>query len=577
MLRLTITAQDRVRHVPLRDATPLGIGSATDNEIVIAAPGVSRHHARVERTARGVTIVDLASKNGVIVEGKIVRKAMLVRGDTFRLGAASLVVEEVATADDDIAIRLMDESSGHWLTPLLDTDSLHAVADGPAGAIRWMQRVEALTAHERFLDAQVLLEDARRIATAETLLLFEAAPPDVHIAAIAGPLPTEQEVDSLSRARPAEGWELLGGTASGFLLAVQADNQAAWKRDFLDYVRGKLASALGAPDGAALQRPRAAVLPQRMIVGSSEVMKRLVSDIAMMAGGGGDVLILGETGTGKELVAGALHQSGARPAGPMVAVNCAEIPASQIEAELFGIEKGAATGVEARRGLFLAADGGTLFLDEIGEMAEALQPILLRVLQQREVRAIASTSARAIDVRIIASTNRDLEELVAQGRFRADLYYRLRQSLICVPPLRERSEDIPPLATAIIQRTATSASKRIQGISRKALALLVGHDWPGNIRQMENVLREAVLRCPHGAVVQSEHLSLPQGRGAISSVTQSTPPRRATLQNRLADVEKIAIIDALARAQGNKAMAARLLGITRQGLYAKLKRHRIEL
>jgi DNA-binding NtrC family response regulator len=579
MLRLAITAEDRVRYVPLHDAAELRVGSAADNDVVISAPGVSRHHARIATSGRGVSVIDTGSKNGVLAGRQRVDTVVLAVGDSVRLGAAAVTLQEVSTSDADIAIRLTAESSGTFHTPVLDTDSFLSLAIGPGGAIRWMQRTESLSAHERLLDAQSLLEEARRIAGADVLLLFAREREDLEIAAMAGPLPDAEETRALARGDAVADWDVVGGPGSDLLLAAKGTrSRSHWRRDFYDYVRVKLAEAFGARGRASAGRGAAnVVLSPRMIVGSSPAMHRLVRDVALAASGRFDVLILGETGTGKELVASAIHQSAAQAAGPFIAVNCAEIPPAQAEAELFGIARGAATGVEPRGGLFLAAHGGTLFLDEIGELPEALQPALLRVLQQREVRAIASTETKPIDVRVIASTNRDLERDAAQGRFRADLYYRLRQSLVRVPALRERREDIPQLAAALLQRAAAAASKRIAGISSRALAHLVQYDWPGNVRELENLLREAVLRCADGGVVQSEHLSLPtyDSSPAITpAVPRNTAP--ATLQDRVDDVERAALADALTRANGNKSKAAELLGITRQGLYGKLKRHGID-
>lgn len=578
MLRLAITIGDRIRHVPLPSASAMNIGSASDNEIVVIAPGVSRHHARIERTGRSVAIIDVGSKNGVRLGEERIQNAVLTPGQCVRLGAAALKLEEISTSDIDLAIRLSDESSTQKLDRVLDTDSLHSITEGPSGAVHWMRRIEEFSPHQQLLDAPVLLEDARRITGAETLVLFEPRGDEIDIAAIAGALPDECEATALATGKNNTEWSLLGATTGQLRLGVKGKGlRSAWRREFLDYVRAKLGDALGnAADTACHERPPAIVLPARMVPGCSAAMRKLTGDIGMIAHEDVDVLIVGETGTGKELVASAIHQNSARASAPFIAVNCAEIPASQAEAELFGIERGAATGVEARRGLLVAADRGTLLLDEIGEMPETLQPVLLRVLQEREVRPVGSASSRRIDIRVLASTNRSLEQLVSEGRFRADLYYRLRQSLVQVPALKERREDIPQLASALIQRAASSSRKRIAGISRKALERLVEYEWPGNVREMQHLLREAVLRCRHGGVIESEHLTLPASPRATTVVKPATSTTAATLQDRLDSAERAAILDALHRAGGNRSRAARLLGITRQGLYGKMKRYAID-
>ena len=567
MLRLTITAGDRVRHVPLRQPASLGIGSSADNDIVIEAVGVSRRHARIECTTRGVTIVDAGSKNGIVFGSRRVKEATLGPGDVVRLGAAWMLVEDVATSDADLALRLAEKSPATGVFLSDDTETAANGRSGPAAALQWVRMTEDRAPRELRRDLSELLESARNVVRAESLLLVESDEDDLTVIAAAGPLPKDEEARALAR----------GGSGpwmrSGRVVArVPPADRSPWKREFLEFVDAKIASTTGAPP-----RPRKESilqLPPQMIAGSSPAMRALLGDVTRIAPGSLGVLLLGETGVGKELVARAIHLSSPRSHGPFVAVNCAAVARELLEAELFGIGRGVATGVDARPGLFVAANGGTIFLDEIGEMPMALQPKLLRVLQEREVLPVGATRPKPVDARVISSTNRNLAALVSDGTFRADLYYRLRGIELQVPSLRERPEDIPALVQTFARSAADSSNKRIEGISRRALKRLMEHGWPGNVRELRHTVEAAVMRCPDGGSIQESHLALPSPSPMRGSTTGGSGSA-ASLSGRIEDAEREAIVDAIRRAGGNKSRAAKFLGITRAGLYAKLKRHGI--
>jgi|Deesub1362B_J571_1020462.scaffolds.fasta_scaffold00078_21 DNA-binding NtrC family response regulator len=230
------------------------------------------------------------------------------------------------------------------------------------------------------------------------------------------------------------------------------------------------------------------------IIGRSEAMKRVIEAVKKVAPTNATVLILGESGTGKELIARAIHYNSLRREGPFTAINCASIPDNLLESELFGYEPGAFTGANTRKkGLFESSHMGTVFLDEIGDMPAALQPKLLRVLQDGEVRRLGGKETIKVDIRVLAATNQDIEELIDKGQFREDLYYRLKVVTIKLPPLRERREDIPLLAEYFLKRYNEEFGKRIKGFDREALQLLVNYHWPGNIRQLESVIERAVI------------------------------------------------------------------------------------
>ena len=303
------------------------------------------------------------------------------------------------------------------------------------------------------------------------------------------------------------------------------------------------------------------------IVGDSAAMHGVLELVARVTGSRSTVLIEGETGTGKELVARAIHAGGPRRDHLFVAVNCATLSEGLLESELFGHRRGAFTGAtEDRKGLFEVASGGTLFLDEISETSAGLQAKLLRVLQEGEVRPVGENRARMVDTRVIVATNRNLEDELKAGRFRDDLYYRLRVFPIRLPPLRERREDIPALARHLLGRLARQVKKPVAEPTEETLALLARYPFPGNVRELANELERAVLLAEPGAPITddllSERLQEAAGDGAAPSL----------LQHRANAFEREQIEAALARASGVKTHAAEELGITYRGLLKKMKR-----
>jgi two-component system response regulator HydG len=279
------------------------------------------------------------------------------------------------------------------------------------------------------------------------------------------------------------------------------------------------------------------------------------------------VLITGESGTGKEVAARAIQSRGARAGRPFITINCAALPENLLEAELFGHEKGAFTGAERRReGRLKAADRGTVFLDEIGETSPALQAKLLRVLQEGEIQPLGSDATVRADLRFLAATNRDLEAEVAAGRFREDLYWRLNVMTIRMPPLRERLEVLPALADNFIRRYALKNHKEVKGLTPGALKLLASHHWPGNIRELQNVLERAVILTRGDYLAENDLPSLGQPGAAGAAAPAELPLNLDAL-------EKIAVAQALASAGGNKSRASLALGVTRKTLAAKLKKY----
>jgi two-component system response regulator AtoC len=315
--------------------------------------------------------------------------------------------------------------------------------------------------------------------------------------------------------------------------------------------------------------------PQIALVGESDALRAVIDMVERIAGSGSTVLITGESGTGKEVVARLLHYSSPRVGQPFVAVNCGAIPETLIESELFGHVKGAFTGaVEARQGRFAQADGGTLFLDEIGELALPLQVRLLRVLQERVITPVGDSRIRAVDVRIIAATNRDLEAMVKAGRFRQDLFYRLEVLPVRLPALRERREDIPLLAAHFLESTNQRLGRQV-AISEEALTIMRLYDWPGNVREMENLFERLVVLSRGEAIVASdlpERMRAGSATPLIGAAAASLAQGAIDLVATMDAVESTLIEQAMRQASGNKTRAAELLGLSRTTLLDKLKR-----
>ncbi|MBI3006890.1 MAG: sigma-54-dependent Fis family transcriptional regulator [candidate division NC10 bacterium] len=306
------------------------------------------------------------------------------------------------------------------------------------------------------------------------------------------------------------------------------------------------------------------------IIGESGAMQEVLGVVRRVAPSTATVLIQGESGTGKELIARALHYQGPRASGPFVAVNCAALPETLLESELFGHEKGAFTGASERRvGRFEAAEGGTIFLDEIGDLTLALQVKLLRVLQERRIERLGANRPIPVDVRVLAATNQDLERAVRERRFREDLYYRLNVVTITIQPLRRRREDLPLFLDHFLKKFAEANGKAIQGFTREARDALMKYDYPGNVRELENIVERAVL-LTRGEVIGLSDLPLAVQEGAGFAGAAAAP---ASLPALLEQVEREKILEALRDAGGVQTRAAERLGISERALRYKLKKY----
>ncbi len=317
--------------------------------------------------------------------------------------------------------------------------------------------------------------------------------------------------------------------------------------------------------------------PEQLLVGKSEALASVKRMLARVAPTPATALITGESGTGKELVARSLHLLSPRREQPFVKINCAAIPEGLLESELFGYEKGAFTGAAARKpGRFELADGGTLFLDEIGEIPLAAQPKLLRAIQDGSFYRVGGTRTITVDVRLVVATNRDLKREVKEGRFREDLFYRLNVVPIQLPPLRERREDIPMLAHSFLERFARGLKRPVKDIEPDAIEALVAHAWPGNIRELENVIERCVLFSEQATISLQDLPPELLVERVDSTSCGKAPPLRERVRSETRRIERAVIVEALQITNGNVTKAARRLGISRRGLQLKIKELEID-
>jgi DNA-binding NtrC family response regulator len=611
MLRLSISCDRRIRHAEV-PTQPTVLGASPECGIQAPFPGVSRRHATVETIGAGVRVTDLGSKNGLRQKGRRHNELTLLAGESVQLGRARLLLEEIDTSDVLIATDTRSRKNATAAADDRETDTV--ATDGldstPAEALRLLRAIEESGLDLAGPRGEVLLDRATRVLGAASLFsltpaangpalrhLNGDAPSDTHVsaAALLARQPSQEDVLTLhtedgvtviaSRLGvPGEAPILVG------LLKLTPARLKPWRRDLFAYIAHRLRPATTRPIPNPPRPVAALVLPDGFVRGRSVAMTRLLDQLHAAARSNLDVLILGETGVGKEYVARIIHDSGPTARGPFVAINCAAIPSELLEAELFGVKARVATGVDPRTGLLARAQGGCVFLDEIGDMPATLQAKLLRALQEREVMPIGGHQPEPIEVRVLSSTNKDIIAMVRANQFRPDLYYRLRGLEFVLPPLRSRHEDIPLLALAFADRAAGSHEKDIAGISRRALHLLEAHDWPGNVRELRSEIERAVLLCPDGGTLSSRYFeslrgSPPSSSGtAVSSRAGAPVPQvpvepaharhdaKATLAAQVDGVEFRAITVALAATHGNQTAAAKQLGITRNGLALKMKR-----
>ena len=599
---LVIRGEDEVLQFPLPEKEAR-LGSDPANDLVVPLVGVSRFHARLVPDPIALRLFDLDSKNGLLVKGKRLREVALLPGVVVRAGAATISLEESATSDVELAVEF-PAARARALRPAgiggIETETVTAKAESADG-VRFLRDLEKLGREGRPQpDAEEVLERLERLLTARGVALFREGPSAREVVLSSGEAPGEGVLEALACAQGVEGRPAflnLGGepaawappsSAGGLgvlVLLRPGASLAPWQKEILSFGLEHLGdpkSALAREVEETVRRKPRLVYPDGMVPGSSAAMRGLLGQIAKTVRSRVDVLVLGETGTGKELIARLIHASGPTSDGPFVAINCAAIPSELLESELFGVRARVATGVDAQAGRILEAHRGTLLLDEIGELPLSLQPKLLRFLQEREVHSVGASRPEKVDVRVVSTSNRDLPLDVKEGRFRADLYYRLRGLQFHVPPLRDRKEELADLVTAFASRAAAEEGKEVRGLSRKALELLLAYDWPGNVRELKSEVTRAVLFCPSGSPLTSEHFRTVEwvvrshaaeaADPAPSAAEATGAPGSLNLRENVDVLERELIEAALEKTGGNKSKAAELLGVTRAGLAMKVRR-----
>jgi len=561
---LVLMAADSFSTEPLPIAGPVSIGRSSANEVRVEDPLASRHHAvlRVEPGPAGPSFAleDLGSANGTRIRGQPVPPASRVSlspGEAFSIGATVMMV---------VRGRPIGAPRRIWSHSFFE----HRLDAACAGAAPPRDGAFAL-ARLRF-DGPV--------AWTRVLPILAREVPPPHLFAAYGPRDYEvlfDDVDQLAArsatARLAEAFDELGDRPRTGL--------ACYPRD------GRSGDALFAHANAML-RPGAGLSPMELVLRSRSEMVAPMEGVRKMASrvasSSINVLVLGETGVGKEVLARLIHRLSGRAENPLVALNCAGLAESLIESELFGHERGAFTGAtQPKMGLIESANGGTLFLDEIGEMPLAMQAKLLRVLETRQVMPVGSVRTRPVDIRLISATNRDMEAATVAGLFRRDLYYRLNGISLLIPPLRDRTDEIPELITTFIGEICAEMERSDRpSVSADVLDLLLAYKWPGNIRELRNVVERAIVLCD-GPQIQLDHLPFERMRHPTATggpaqgpdriptlVPRGDSPASADLTDPRKAEEKERIIRALMSCASNQTRAARLLGISRRTLVSKL-------
>ena len=617
-----IVERDNIERVVTVDGDAATVGRGSDCEVRIEDPHASRQHCRIERLGSEAFVVDLDSANGTWVSGEKIRRRPLGQGDVIRIGGTQIRIS------GGIASRLTAVESTQTQQMSREREMLQTLL----AVLRRLQGVDQVErAAELLIDASVSLTRAERgfvflvesgnivLALGRNFARESVAAPEKKLSQTllrraldsAGPLllmdaAHDGEFAGVASISDLGLRSLLAvplrhqGEALGLLLVDHRLASGAFREEdveLLGGLAGAAATALGAVrDRSELKRlkRRNANLQRQLgrrvkaekeelqrlgtldsvrfgeVVGASPAIQDLFAQMERVMESDVPVLIQGESGTGKELVARALHFGGPRASRPFVVENCGALPDTLLESELFGHVKGAFTGATRNKaGRFEEAAGGTLFLDEVGEMSQAMQQRLLRVLQEGEVRRLGSDELVKVDVRLVAATNQDLRVAVEEGRFREDLYYRLKVVLLELPPLRRREGDVRLLAEHFLSLEAAEQGRPRRELAAESLAALEACAWPGNVRQLRNEMRRVTLLSE--GPIAAEDLSPEVLQGAAGE--PATDDASLPLPERVLALESRAILDALARFQGNRSKAATSLGITRFALLRKIEKY----
>ncbi len=572
----------------------ISVGRDSANHLCLRDRAVSRKHCTISTTDVAFHLVDLDSHNGTFVNGIPVRRKLLGHGDTIRVGSCELVFLITKDEEQD---RQELEFGEKQPDDTLSTTNVRAYRPAPQGEVDVGRMARDLNALFKIANSINSIRELDPLQHRLLELIGEVIPADA--AAIVLLRNIEEEPTSSSIWRRGEGgdslrirrelvqrvlWErnpiLINATQNGGdesvlcvplvgveraigVLYMIADRKDAFADDhihFLTSVAGIAAVTLeNVLATEALRREnrrlQAELGLEDTLIGESKAMRAVQNFIARVARSDSTVLIRGESGTGKELIARAIHRSSARADKPFVAINCAAIPETLLESELFGHEKGAFTGAIAlKKGKLEVAEAGTIFLDEIGELAPLLQAKLLRALQEHEFERIGGTRPLKMHARVLAATNKNLEEAIKAGQFRQDLYYRLNVVSVTVAPLRERPDDIALLAMFFASRYSEKCNRQLKGISSEARALLMNYSWPGNVRELENAIERAIVLGIGDEIVPED---LPD---ALLEV-QPAEACSGKYHDRINDLKKRMITDAVKQTKGSYTEAAKLIGV----------------
>ncbi len=538
------------------------VGRAPNSQIVLAEPDISWRHCQVRRQGERFTACDLRSSLGTYVNGIRSAERWLEDRDQIGIGRTVLMFRSGEPAGEEVSVGSAADTKPVLLAACSLVFLFRALASSGGKA------------QVTLLQDQILRLIRDFVPLGEGVLLLGGTAEDLQAryAERAGSLRTnfctalDRVCDEGAFGEAASGIVgvplYLDGLLGGALIVrLQERQQEALSAhlDTLTAIASLASVGFEANQEVETLKAEKALLQEQIgantgIVGRSASIRRLLDLVARVAPRDTTVLITGESGTGKELIARALHQKSARKDRPFVAVNCAALSESLFESELFGHEKGAFTGaVSLKRGRFELAQGGTIFLDEVGELAPSLQAKLLRVLQQREFERVGGTQAHPLDIRVVAATNRDLQEDVQDGRFREDLFHRLNVVNLDSPPLRDRKEDIPLLARYFLNRSAERCKRQLQGLSPKAEEMILQYSWPGNVRELENAMERAV-------VLGVSDWVLPED---LPEPLMDSAPRdaKAKYHQSVGQAKHDAIIEAYVQGKGDYKQAARMLGL----------------
>jgi transcriptional regulator with AAA-type ATPase domain len=596
MLRLVAYAPDGVRRFPLEEGEML-IGSGPESFISLPYTGVAQRHALLRFDGERLRIEDLGSRKGILVAGKKVREATLDVLDEIRLGNVTLLVEDITPAPERAApAAAAATGDGRGMTPERMISHLARISEWVLSDNESRTTSESLVGKllADFGGGALFLLLGDREPKAGVKLMVASDPSwlgqgEELVEQLVARMPTGQEAEPsgffLGKVRDQPAWVCYHSFAAldrryTLIVAFPGFSPDGWLP--IDALRSLghllvfgLVHHVGwyEPILPGQLPPQDLVLDPALVMGESAVMKRVLDQMRFALSVGGHVLLRGEAGVGKELIARSLHLSSGRRNGPFVVAVANGSRSQQLEAELFGAEVAGKGAPVRREGKLLLAHGGTFFLDEVDQLPLELQVRLVRFLRSGLVEPAGSSQAFPADVRIIAGSRVPLEEVVARELFRVDLAYRLSRFTIEVPPLRQRTEDLPLLIQSLINRFCHETGKRMQGITVKAMTALLNYDYPGNVAELENIIRQLVYLNPPGHPADINLLPERVRQGILASAARVDASSDLDLERLVGACEQAAIREALRRTQGNKSQAARVLGLSRNGLAIKMERY----